>query len=93
MMHCGSEMRAHQVTELSRKVQSQVAAYHRSLEKEKSRGKTVYMEVSNQIQDSNMKQSDKNRISRELSSLLKDMDEEELSLSRVRDIIDRMKNL
>jgi hypothetical protein len=95
MMHCGLKVRvrAHQVSELSQKVQSQVAAYHRSLEKEKSRGKAVYMEKSNQIQDSNMKQSDKIRASRYLSALLKEMDEEELSLSRIRDIIDRMKNL
>jgi atlastin len=93
MIHSGSEMRSQQVSELSQKVQFQVAAYHRSLEVEKSRGKTVYMEVSNEIQDSNMKQSDKNRISRDLSALLKELDEEELYLSRFRDIIDRMKNL
>jgi hypothetical protein len=92
MVHYGHEIGAHQVSELSQKVQSQVAAYHRSLEKEKSRGKTVYMEKSNQIQDSNMKQSDKNRASRDLSALLKDMDEEELSLSRVRDIMYRIEN-
>jgi exonuclease VII small subunit len=93
MMHYGCEMRPHEVSELSQKVQSQVAAYHRSLEKEKSRGKTFYMEKSNQIQDSNMKQSDKNRASRDLSALLKEMDEEERSLSRITDIINRMKNL
>jgi hypothetical protein len=93
MMHYGFKMRAHQVSELSQKVQCQVDVYHRSLETEKSRGKTVYMEKSNQIQDSNMKQSDKNRASRDLSALLKEMDEEELSLSRVRDIIDRIENL
>jgi hypothetical protein len=93
MMHCGSEMRPHQVSELSQKVHSRVAAYHRSLEKEKSRGKTVYMEISNQIQHSDRNQCDKNRISRDLSALLKEMDEEERSLSRVRDIIDRIENL
>jgi hypothetical protein len=93
MMHYGFEMMPQQVSELSQKVQSQVAAYHRSLEVVKSRGKKVYMEKSNQIQDSNMKQSDKKRISRDLSALLKEMEEEELSLSRVRDIMHRMKNL
>jgi hypothetical protein len=93
MVHYGSEMSPHEVSELSQKVQSQVAAYHRSLETEKSRGKAVYMGKSNQIQYSNMNQSDKKRIYRDLSALLKEMDEEELSLSRITDIINRMKNL
>jgi hypothetical protein len=92
MMHYGFEMRTHQVSELSQKRESMVAAFHRALEKEKSRGKTVYMEISNKIQDSDRNQCDKNRISRDLSALLKEMDEEDLSLSRITDIIDRMRN-
>jgi hypothetical protein len=93
MIHTGYEIGAHQVSELSQKVQSQVTAYHRSLEKEKSRGKTVYVEKSNQIHDSKMNQSSKIRTSRDLSALLKDMVDEQLSVNRIRNIINRMKNL
>jgi hypothetical protein len=93
MIHSGSEMRAQQVNKLSQKVQSEVAAYHRSLLKEKSRGKAVFMRKSNQIQDSNMNQSDKICTSRELSALRKEMYEEKFCRSRITDIINRMKIL